>query len=172
MKSGYTLVELLVVMTILSLIGLFTFINLGNFRQDKLLDATLTNLQSLIRTAQANAHSGVVCAGVGGATWSVEFKDDKTANLKCKADSQQNDTTVSSASPEAGVKFQSISSGSGCNSAFPQNSVTVNFLPLSSGISFVDLTSNCISSGQYISVTLSGKTGVKTVKINKGGSIN
>lgn len=170
--NGFTLVELLVVVTILSLIGLVSFINLGNFRQDKLLDTSLTNLQSVVRLAQSNSSSGVLCSGLGGATWSIEFKDSKTTNLKCQTSSQQNATNVSTISFGADVQTQSISGDSGCNSSFPTNPVTVKFLPVLGGVSFTDLTSTCIGASKSITVTLSGKTGTRTISINKGGSIN
>ncbi|QQG43266.1 MAG: type II secretion system protein [Candidatus Daviesbacteria bacterium] len=172
MNKGYTLVELLVVMTILSLIGLTSFINLGNFREDKLLDTSLTNLQSLIRKAQSDASTGLRCSGVGGATWSVEFKDRKSINLNCKAASQQNATTVSVLSLGGDIQIQSISGDSGCQSSFPANSVTVNLLPVAAGMTFIDPTASCISTSKTLNITLSGKTGTRTVNINKGGSIN
>ncbi len=175
--KGYTLVKLLVVMTILSIIGLTSFINLGNFREDKLLDVSWTNLQSLIRAAQSNASTGVFCSGVGGATWSIEFKDNKTINLNCQAASQQNAINVSTNSLGGNVQVQSISGNSGCSGAFP---TTVNFLPVSKGITFTDLINTCIAPSQSLTVSLS-KAGVqcidnpsacRTVTINKGGSIN
>lgn len=166
---GYTLVELLVVMTIMSLIGLAAFINLGNFREDKLLDTSLTNLQSLIRTAQSNASTGVLCSGVGGAIWNIEFKDNKTINLDCQAAGQQNSVNVSATLLGGDVQVQSISGDSGCSGAFP---TTVNFLPVSGGITFTDLINTCIGPSQSLTAILSGKTGTRTVTINKGGSIN
>lgn len=172
MKEGYTLVELLVVMTIMSLIGLTAFINLGNFREDKLLDSSLTNLQSVIRAAQSNASTGVFCSGVGGATWSIEFKDSKTINLKCQAASQQDAVNVSITTLGGDVQIQSISGDSGCNSSFPANSVTVKFLPVAGGVTFTDLTSTCIGVSKSVTATLSGKAGTRTVSINKGGSVN
>lgn len=172
MNNGYTLVELLVVMTILALIGLISFINLGNFREDKLLDTSLTNLQSLIRKAQSHASTGVLCSGVGGATWSIEFKDRKSINLNCQAASQQNITNVSAVSLTGDVQIQSITGSSSCQSAFPANAVTVNLLPVAKGMTFVDPTANCIGTSQMLTITLSGKTGTRTISINKGGSIN
>lgn len=169
--GGYTLVELLVVMTILSLIGLTSFINLGNFREDKLLDTSLTNLQSLIRTAQSNASTGVLCSGVGGAIWSIEFiKDSKTINLKCQASSQTATVSIPATSLVGDVQVKSISSGSSCSS----DTVTVNFLPVSGGTTFTDLINTCIGPSQSLTVTLylSGKIETRTVTINKGGSIN
>lgn len=175
--KGYTLVELLVVMTIMSLIGLAAFINLGNFRQDKLLDSSLTNLQSVIRVAQSNASTGALCSGVGGANWSIEFKDSKTINLNCQASSQQNSINVSTTALGGDVQIQSINGDSGCSGAFP---TIVNFLPVSRGITFTDLINTCIVPSQSLTVSLS-KAGIqcvdnpsacRTVTINKGGSIN
>lgn len=169
---GYTLVELLVVMSILSIIGIVSFINLGTFREDKLLDSNLNSLQSLIRTAQSNSNSSVNCDSSAGSTWSIEFTDNKTINLKCQA-SQSLPVLKSTVTLETGVTLLSItSSGGTCSSSFPTNPLTVKFLPLGTGVSFSDPTVSCIGTSNSITVTLSSKSGVRTVNINKGGSIN
>ena len=59
--AGYTLVELLVVISILAVLGVFVIVNFKNFAQDQVINKSIGQMQSVLRLAQSNATSGAFC---------------------------------------------------------------------------------------------------------------
>lgn len=172
--KGYSLVELLVVMSILSIVGLFTFINLGTFREDKSLENNSGALQSLIRDAQAKAGSRVKCDSAAGATWTVEFSSNKTVNLKCKGTGQTSSIQKTTLTLEGNIEIGTIRASSSCVSTFPAVVVNLNFPPLSSSPSFEDTATACINTAASLQVILNNSktSSTKVMTITRGGSIN
>lgn len=82
-NAGFTLVELLVVVAIISgLAGFFVpkFINYSGFRE---LQNAASDLQSTVRLAQNNAQAGVVCTGDTFAdNWYLNFSGADTYRLE------------------------------------------------------------------------------------------
>lgn len=58
---GFTLIELLVVIAIMAIVGTFAIANFRTFGEDQDLKSAALDLQSLIRTAQTDATTGVRC---------------------------------------------------------------------------------------------------------------
>jgi len=91
-ESGYTLVELLVVLAIMAIIAVGTFVTSRGFSQDQAVVRAMGQVQSLIKLAQSNANSNLKCNGVPSSHWYVEFDSIQTQNqiqktqvyLKCQ----------------------------------------------------------------------------------------
>ena len=94
-SKGFTLVELLVVVAIISgLAGFFVpkFINYSEFRE---LQNAASDLQSAVRLAQNNAQTGVVClGGISAKNWYLYFSG---------ADTYRLETVCIGPTPEAGT---------------------------------------------------------------------
>ena len=82
--SGFTLVELLVVITIMAITGVFAFANFGSFGEDQKLKSAVQDVQSLIRQAQSNASTNTKCSTGYSATWQVNFENATTVKLECR----------------------------------------------------------------------------------------
>lgn len=85
-KSGFTLIELLVVISIMGILATFIFINYKSSKSDQDLNKAASDIQTLLRLAQSNATTGVVCEGAGGAYWGVHFISNIKLELKCGND--------------------------------------------------------------------------------------
>lgn len=177
-KKGFTLVELLVVISIMGLLSVVSLARFGTLREDQKLQAAANELQSLIRTAQTNATTNVKCGSTAGATWFVEFKDSKTIDLKCYTSDPavttlQKTTTFTTNQP----MINSINGQDTCTSSFPSYAVDVSFAPLYGTVSFTDNspTANpCFAGSSQVSVNLADSvtSAQKAVNVQKGGVVS
>lgn len=152
---GFTLVELLVVITIMAIIGAYAFSNLGSFGEDQKLKSAAQDVQSFLRLAQSNATSGLKCQGQSVLDWRI---DTTNWDLKCR-----NSAGVSSSLKRltlpANISVDSITAGT-CTPT------VIIFAPL-----YGTITSDC--SAGPITITLNNsKTGNnKNVVVEQGGRI-
>lgn len=160
-QSGFTLVELLVVVAIMALVGVVAIANFRTFGEDEALKNAAFDIVSLIRTAQTNATSNVKCGNSYGATWQVEFASNQVINLKCQISTEKivqlgTNITINSVT---GLPPAACSAGFGS---------AINFAPINGNISFHD--SDC----SELTVTLkNSKTGnTKNVIMDKGGKFD
>ncbi len=72
-QVGYSLVELLVVLTIMAMISIGAFFSLRTLREDQGLKGVVANLQNKIRFVQANASSYVNCNDNVVSFWEVRI---------------------------------------------------------------------------------------------------
>lgn len=171
---GFTLVELLVVLAIMAIVGVFTLANYKSFGEDQNLKSAVLDIQSLLKQSQANASTGASCSGqYNDVRWCVEFANDKTINLRCSTALNACSTAAIQKSVQLGISnyinigINSVSGmGTGCTSglSFP---FTVNFPKLKGDIGFG--VANCAS----LRITLKNdKTGSsKDLTIEQGGRI-
>lgn len=170
-NKGFTLIELLVVISIMALLATVSFAKYASLREDQYLKNAANELQSLVRVAQTNAGSGVLCGSVPGATWLVEFIDSKTIDLKCyisdpAAISQKTLLLTNN------IEVSGISGTGNCDVP-----VRVNFAPLYGTVTFTSKNlpyGSCFQSSNELTVTLRkiDGTGVtKVITFNKGGSV-
>lgn len=90
-SAGYTLVELLVVLTIMALVAIGAFFNLRTLRQDQDLKTVSSDIQSKIRNVQTNASSSVNCIdGNMALSWEARlFKDKVQTRCEYSVTSEQ-----------------------------------------------------------------------------------
>ncbi len=159
-RNAFTLIELLVVITIMGVIGAYTLANYRSFGEDRNLKSAVLDVISLLRQAQTNATTNVICTD---GTWQVEFATDKIINLKC--------STLASLQKILQLNPNiSISSISGPEISCPSLSslsFAVDFAPLTGKINLVN--PRCTS----LTVTLKNikTTSTKSLIIEKGGRI-
>lgn len=158
--KGFTLVELLVVMSIIALLGIFGFANFKRLAQSQVVNKAVIQVQTALREAQSNATAGVLCAG----TWSVKLN---TTGVDLKCDSTKTYVLEN-------AQISSITCSSGTSLTLP---VTISFTPLSGLLSFSGTsgTDVCLSSTPSLIVKLvnvKDSSLFKTVTINKGGGIS
>lgn len=169
--NGYTLVELLIVIAIISILGVVVFINARTFAQDQVLNRSLGEVQSALRLAQTNATSGLVCidsenVAQGGVWWSVQFSDKTKALIYCEKSNQSQKTFQLD-----NVEIVSIK-GSSCaqDASLP---VTVTYSALYGVLTFSAL-DPCIGTSNTLTFTFKNlKNGnVKGFNLSKGGAID
>lgn len=81
---GFTLIEILVVMAVMSIIGVYTFANYKSFGDDKNLTNAALDIQGILRFAQTSASANTKCDTKYGAAWQVIYTDTKTLTLQCQ----------------------------------------------------------------------------------------
>lgn len=138
--AGFTLVELLVVITIMAVTGIFAFANFGSFGEEQKLKNAALDIQSLLRTAQTNAVTNVICNTQGAANWQVEFlADKKTINLWCKETSDSASTLKKTLSLETNIEIELAASSFGARAdepvtVCPKSAPILTFTPLNNKI--------------------------------------
>lgn len=176
-RNGFTLIELMIAVSIIALISVAAFVNVGAFRKDQELQSATNDLQAFIRVAQANATSNTTCPSTCPAndictspSWFVEFKDPDTVYLKCLK--EDNIPPVKAFYHNTNIQISKIDNSSSC---FPTN---IKFTPLYGTITFEPGGGNLCSiiSKTSIPVVLyntngQSTTAINTVVIDKGGSV-
>lgn len=163
---GFTLIELVIAISIMAIIGVITFANYKSFGEDQNLKNTVLDIQSLFRTAQTSATTNAKCNTQFGATWQVEFSNRSTINLKCQnppASPSLRKTLALGANieiqPPSGVPSLS------CPTALP---FTISFVPINGKIS---LGSDTRCSQLTITLKNTKTVSTKSFIIEKGGRI-
>lgn len=160
---GFTLVELLVVITIMGLAGVYTLSNYSTFGEEQKLKNAALDIQSLLKQAQANSASNLKCQNQDNVGWQVVFTNNTSLDLKCR----------NSSGIQPVKNFPLPGSGNITISGFTLGGATcswgnaVEFAPL-----YGTMTSTCGSG--TITITLSnsklpGRT--KSLMVEQGGRI-
>lgn len=164
-KSAYafTLIELVVAISIMAIIGVIAFANYKPFGEDQNLKSAVLDIQSLLKTAQTNATTNLKCNTQSGATWKVEFSSDKTTiNLKCQPPA----SLIKTLQLGTNITVDSVTGVVGCQVSFP---VTISFDPLSSKANFEGSTTSCTALTINLKNTKTNST--KSFIIEQGGRI-
>lgn len=175
--SGFSLVELLITITIITLLGLFTVANFGSFGEGQKVKGAAFDIQSLIKSTQANASSRVACpldTNNYGASWWMEIQTGSSSlTQKCQIGAGAISTiktyNITSSSPSLAITSIKCAN----NSTITAGLVTVKYAPLTATASFSDSSSvACIATSQFLYITvINNKTQeTKVVKIDKGGT--
>ncbi|MBI2601178.1 type II secretion system protein [Candidatus Daviesbacteria bacterium] len=177
MPKGFTLVEILVVVTIIGVLSATTFVKLGPVTSVQIINKALTETQSLIRTAQSNATTSTICDTRSALSWSVYF--DSTDQTKIYLKCNDRTTPIKTLALEK-AKIESIAgNGNSCFSqgattSYPTSNVTIKFYTLYSKMEF--LGDDCIAESTRLTVTLkTDNTSVEKTTdftIDQGGGIN
>lgn len=144
--KGYSLPELLAVLTILSIVSIFIFNNVRNFRQDQDLKIAANSLQSQIRSAQTNAITNLKCLNQSNKGWQVKFS--KRENLyqvetQCHYNSSTgNDLirTIKTDKLAKNIVIDKLTDGScgddSCKADVESASVIISFSPVEGKVNF------------------------------------
>lgn len=181
--GGFTLIELMVVISILALLAVGFFVNFKSFGEDAALKNTASDIQSALRLAQSNATTGVKCGNNGGASWYIQFNGRSTFNLRCSTQGDF-DPPVRKWSIPLPVYISEINGirPTPCSSSFtPLGTIAVgiyaNFSYLGGKANFIDrdLTKDCLGKSTTMVIKLkksSDEGALKTVTLDKGGSVD
>lgn len=175
--AGFTLVELLVVISLTSILGITSYVSFKSFSQDQVLTKAYIETQSILRLAQSNATSSFVCNNAGSASWLVKFREDKTSvDLTCGTDNSSK-KSVSLAGVEVSIKCSPVASAEDpCvqNGGF-YPPLDISFAPLSGAISFIEQEGgNFCTNDDTLMVILKNlqNDSRKCFTVSKGGAIN
>lgn len=114
MPRGFTLVEILVAITIVSLVSVVAIPNLRNFNNDQELDNAISNLEDTIRRAQSSASSNIGCSnGNQSVGWVVSISN-SNYSLITKCLGSANETLYTRSWPQK-IKLMDNS----CGSSYP-----------------------------------------------------
>ncbi|MDP3973849.1 MAG: prepilin-type N-terminal cleavage/methylation domain-containing protein [Candidatus Daviesbacteria bacterium] len=173
---GYTLIELMVGVSILAIFSVVALLQFRTFGEDKILTSAANDVQSFIRTAQTNASTGVLCTGNGGASWSVVINTNQINmdHLCSYGDPPVTFTPPNNLKLPPNIIINSMVSPF-CQSVYPQmgGALTLIYAPITGGVTF-ETQEQCIKDGVNLTITLvNTKTSTsKDVIIDKGGAVD
>lgn len=172
LQKGFTLVELLVVISIMAIMSVFTFINVKDFTTEQALNKAVGDIQSLMRLAQSNATSSTLCGSSGGVTWTVRFNSDQsTLDIICGSNNTLYRTLTLQNVLIASIKTSSCISSLSLPVSFTYSALkgVPDVTDSSGGIS-----STCLGTTQSVTVNLlnAKSNSTKSFNISKGGAIN
>lgn len=176
MKNGYTLIELMVVITIMGILGFTAFANFGSLKEDQVLKKAAADLQTRLRAIQTNASTNTKCNDSTASFWKGKFSKVGTAykldtSCEYKGSSGVVEYITSTYTFEAKVKIANIISNS-CTNDLNADFVIIFFAPLTGKATFKYPTS-CTQGSQMSINLLNSATPdtLETVVVDKGGSI-
>lgn len=175
-ERGFTLIELLVVISIMAIIGVFTLANYGDFGEDQNLKSAVLDMQSQLRTAQANATTNLKCNTQSNAVWQVVYTNTPTVNLNCQELPLPSPTPAPTSKKSwqfgTNIQIQAVSGKCGivsdcsnCPSVLP---FTISFDPLNGKVS---LGSDARCTSLTITLINNNTTSTKALIIEQGGRI-
>lgn len=175
---AFTLIELLVVISIIAILGVAVLINYKDFSQNQVLDEAISQVQTLLRLAQANATAGVLCnvAGESGADWRVNFRDVVNIDLECSSNNFVDNRLVKTLALK-NVQIDSVKSPT-CSASCSSSSCLPLYVAYSKVDSSVKINGNdqssCFNSSNQILINIQNlKTkNIKSFTISKGGAID
>ncbi len=72
-STGYTLIEILITITILSLVGIISIPNLRNYSKNQDLKNSASSLKDALSNAQSASISGIKCSTKPSVQWSIKL---------------------------------------------------------------------------------------------------
>lgn len=168
--KGYTLIELLIILVIISALAFAGLASFGDFSKSKALEKETLAIKTFLRTAFGNATSGLKCQGQTAKDWSVDIAAlNPTPSLYCSTSTGR--SLVSSMPALQATRIRSITGASTCET----NTVTVTFASVFTAVSFGPSTLTCIGSTQTLTIVIENIRDTilaKTITITKGGAVN
>lgn len=167
---GFTLIEILVTVSILALITVVSIPNLRKFSQDQTLNDTASRLLRTLERARSSAFAKISCSNKPSTSWKVAFTSvDYTLKATCQDKNSYPlpvETSETFITEDYSAKNISISTNSGCPTGIPEIIFSGN------DVSFKCGNGSLVSSTSLL-ITLSNNLGNSpvTISVNKGGAI-
>lgn len=159
-SAGYTLVELLVVISILSILAAVGFVNFNRFSSNQVTTKAAGQIQTFLRLAQSNATTSTICNTQGSTSWSIKFVNATTIELRCNPSDYRHKTYVLE-----NAQMEII-----CGAAPLTFPATFTY---STGIGKLSTTPVCSSLFVFtISNSLNSSAAQKQFKVSNGGAID
>ncbi len=170
--AGYTLIELLVVMAIMSIMAVVGFVNFKDFSSEQVTVKAIGQIQSLLRLAQSNATSGILCSAPQAAKLWYLVITSTNVDLSC-------DTATTVNAYHRGYPTDNVTISVKCSTGDTSGitlPVTISYFPLSGQISFKGSDSSTVCSNTnslFITATNTQNISLtKSLTISKGGAID
>ena len=170
---GFTLLELLVVISIMAILTIIAVPNFNKYSEDQKLNDAASQLQSVLRQAQNNAQTGTVCnvsSGISKATyWRVSLSKTSPANqfYSIGPFCETGLVTAQQIDLPEGVTIYDLNLDS-CTLA----AVQIRYNNINSEVSFFNLfCSDSVNAKLEIKLNSTGTALNKTVVVEKGGGI-
>lgn len=182
MKNGFTLLELLIVISILGVVLMVVLPNFKGIGEEQKLKSTASEIQTAFRTAQNNASSGVKCGSTDKSApfWLVKALNSNTIQIKlvCPTPGNPNrELPYKTLNPSASIGSVNLYNASGAGCSLDIRDASVRFSNISASIDFTaSSTSECSASQitdaarMEIALLSSGSFTYKVV-VDKGGGI-
>ncbi|MFH0937297.1 MAG: type II secretion system protein [Candidatus Daviesbacteria bacterium] len=166
-KSGFTLIELMVTISILGVLMVIVLPRIGSYQSQQTLKDAAAQLQTNLRRAQNNAASGVKCSDSPATNWILEVVDETKYQMKPTCSSP-----VTTPLPlPSNVTISKINID-GCPNGSSLNGMGVAFNNISASVNFQVGNSGCLPLGANKMVfTLTSNSKYIDVTIEKGGNI-
>lgn len=177
-RVGFTLVEVLVVISIMAILGSVGYATTKSYTERRFLDKAVDELQVLVRQTQSNASSSALCSGKSSLSWQIVINNTAPSivSLFCTDLNQETKKIKDLSLQRAKVDF--IKGNSCSSNSFPGNNVTITFTSLTGAISFqsASLAETCLTDeSSEIEINVKTQTSQELEKsfvINKGGAID
>lgn len=142
-------------------------VNFRDFSQEETSKKAISEIQTFLRTAQANSTTSVLCDKESGVDWAVNFKTDKQkVELVCGKTNTITKTLILD-----NLQLESIE-GSSCT--VPKNlPLIVSFTALTGAVKIVG-SDPCIGSSSTVTLNLKNlkSEDIKSFSISSGGAID
>lgn len=169
-SAGYTLIELLIVISITAILSLVGFANYKNFTQEQIVSKASADLQSMLRLVQSNASSSVLCTdNVNTSPWKISLNQ-LSLTLSCgPTNSIEKTYTFDKA------QISSIT-GSSCGGSASSLPVTITFVNIVGNLVFESsgASATCLSSQTWV-ITVTNtqdSTKTKSFTLSRGGAVD
>lgn len=176
---GFTLVELVVVISIMSILFVAGVVNFGTLRENQNLTSATFDLQSLIRLAQSNATSGVQCGSSPAFDWRITILGATDIILSCLWDHDNNPTTAPVSSEikrqvlSSNIKIEQLFGNAQTCQAGVNSSITFG-VPFGRATFSDPLNQACIRDSDSFNMVVKNQNDAQRqmITIRKGGAIN
>lgn len=173
-SAGYTLIELLIVISIIAVLSSVGFINYNKISADQVSVKAKGQIQSLLRLAQSNASSSTLCNGQGATFWYLDFSNNNI-DIYLRCDTASAVPAYSRKySLEGGAQIESIKGSSQCGET-PITSVKYAASTGAFSFSASGVSPACLSSDSLTFTIKNSKnsgTVSQSFKMSRGGAIN